>query len=269
MASVPQAASSTQRIQRFPIAPAGSDRAIAQTVAKMKQLVLGPEGVYNAQVRAAAVEAARGAPAKNDAAERSAVFQWVKQKIDFRGEYAETLQSPLVTLQLRAGDCDDHSTLLAALLGSLGHKVRFNTIATSRTDKEFSHVFVEDLDRQTGQWVPLDTTVKNSYVGWYPPRITRSRTWGTLGRLGQNELVPIPVAPAGLGPKGQFAYNIAAPFAQAFASQIAHGTTPMATGNLNFGLSTSSLNQGGGIPGWVLLVGGAAVVFLVLNLKRQ
>lgn len=238
------------------------DSAINKTILHMQALVLGPEGVGSPAVRIAAVSAARGS-VKN-VNEIEAVLAWVKQNIEFRGENAETLQSPAVTLQLRAGDCDDHSMLLAALLKSLGYLIHFKTVATQRmAPQQFSHVYVIVRDKRTGQWVPLDSTVPSSFAGWEPPMIYRAKTYRIPGMGDDQPLVPTAPAPVGLGPKGQFAYDITAPIAQAFASQIAHGTTPSVTGNLNLGLGGAS-----GMPTWAWLVFGAGVLWLVTRTGR-
>jgi hypothetical protein len=243
------------------------DSAINKTVLHMQGLVLGPEGVGHPSVRIAAVNAARGS-VKN-VSEIPAVLAWVKSNIEFRGENAETLQSPAVTLQLRAGDCDDHSMLIAAMLKSLGYQVQFKTVATQRmAPQQFSHVYVIVRDKRTGAWVPLDSTVPNSFAGWEPPVIYRSRTYRFRG-MGEDQppvfqpLVVAPPAPAGLGPKAQFAYNLTAPLAQAFASQIAHGTTPAATitGNLNLGGAS-------GLPTWAWLLFGGGILWLITRSGR-
>lgn len=244
------------------------DSAITKTILHMQLLVLGSEGVGHPLVRVAAIDAARGA-VKN-VNEIETVLSWMKQHIEFRGEHAETLQSPVVTLQLGAGDCDDHSVLMAAILKSLGYNVQFKTVATQRlAPDQFSHVYVIVKDKRTGQWRALDSTVPGSFAGWEPPTMYRQKTYPFKG-MGDDQqpvyqpLVPAPPAPAGLGPKGQFAYDIAAPIAQAFASQIAHGTTPQATitGNLNLG------GMAGGLPTWVWLLFGGGVLWLVLKSGR-
>src|SRR6266446_3743263 len=141
------------------------DSAINKTLLHMQRLVLGPEGVGHPLVRLAAVSSARGS-VKN-VNEIEGVLDWVKKNIEFRGENAETLQSPVVTLQLKAGDCDDHSMLMAAMLKSLGYQVEFKTVATQRmAPHQFSHVYVIVRDKRTGRWVPLDSTVPNSFAGW-------------------------------------------------------------------------------------------------------
>lgn len=237
----------------------GGDSAIRKTILHMQALVLGPEGVGHPSVRVAALAAAKGS-VKN-LTEIDAVLSWVKQNIEFRGENAETLQSPVVTLQLGAGDCDDHSILIAAMLRSLGYDVQFKTVAASRQDPtEFSHVYVVARDKRTGQWKGLDSTVPGSFAGWEPPMIYRSRTYKHRGMgedYSQPLLVPIPSAPAGLSPGAQFAYDLSAPIAQAYASNIAHGPTPIVTGNLNLGLGGA-----GGIPTWAWLLGIGGLIWM-------
>lgn len=247
------------------------DSAINKTVLHMQALVLGPEGVAHPLVRMTAIAAARGA-VKN-VNEIESVLAWMKQNIEFRGEHAETLQSPVVTLQLAAGDCDDHSVLMAAMLKSLGYQVQFKTVATQRiSPHQFSHVYVIVRDKRTGQWVPVDSTVPNSFAGWEPPVMYRQRTYRIRG-MGDDQsmvyqpLVPTPPPPTGLTPGQQFAYNLSAPIVQAYASQIAHGTTPAVTGNLNLGLSGSGAGMGG-LPVWVWLLFGGGVLWLVLRSGR-
>lgn len=80
---------------------------------------------------------------------------------DIRG--IETVQTPDVTLAIRAGDCDDKSVLLAALLESIGHPTRFVAIGFKPDD--FVHVYVET--RIGTSWVPVETT-EPVEVGWSP-----------------------------------------------------------------------------------------------------
>jgi Transglutaminase-like superfamily len=125
------------------------DAGILATVRMMQSVTFGPEGVGNVRVRGAALDAIRGTQ---------------------RG-----IQTPFVTLQLGAGDCDDHSTLLAAMLESVGFETRFNTISTGGDPDEFSHVFTEVKERGTGRWLAMDSTVRSSYPGWRPPNARRMK----------------------------------------------------------------------------------------------
>jgi Transglutaminase-like superfamily len=244
------------------------DSAILKTIQHMQRLVAGPEGVAHPQVRIAAIEAVRGAIKNVD--EIDHVLTWVKRNIEFRGEHAETLQSPVVTLQLAAGDCDDHSTLIASMLSSLGYRTSFKTVATNPDDPQFSHVYVIVKDKRTpGRWIAIDSTVGQSYAGWEPPMIFRQRTFPTgtrLGRFGdtsQPVLVPLPApAPEGLTPTQQLIYNLTAPYAQAGASLIAYGqTTPAAVAPY---YNPAALGSNViGLPSWIWFLVFGGVVFVL------
>jgi len=151
------------------------DAGVAATIAKMRSLVHGPQGVRSWTVRRTVLEAVRGI--ERGQHEIDAVFDWIKANIEFRGEYGETLQSPEATINLGAGDCDDQSMLAAAMLNSLGYNTRFKTVALAYSPDEYSHVYLEVRDKRTGQWVPLDPTVAMAYPGWEPEEIARSRSY--------------------------------------------------------------------------------------------
>jgi transglutaminase-like putative cysteine protease len=154
------------------------DAGIAQTIQHMQAFVVGYKGVRSFVVRQAALEAVQGV--ERGQPEIDSVFNWVKDNIEFRGEAGETIQSPEATINLGAGDCDDHATLLAALLRSLGYQTDFRTVAMNDSPDEYSHVYAVVQDKQTGQWIPLDTTVERAYPGWEPDQIAREQTYGPM-----------------------------------------------------------------------------------------
>ncbi len=88
--------------------------------------------------------------------EIKAITRYVRDEIrytrDIRG--VETVATPLKTLEYEQGDCDDKSTLLAAMLESVGHPTRF--VAIGNTPNQYQHVFVET--RIGVRWLPLETT---------------------------------------------------------------------------------------------------------------
>ncbi len=156
----------------------GGDMGVSATVAMMKNLIHSPQGIKSFRVRQFTLEAVRGVD--RGMTEVDAVFHTIKDNIEFRGEYGETLQSPEATINLGAGDCDDQATLAATMLQSLGYETRFKTIATHDSPQDLSHVYVEVKDKQSGAWMPLDPTVAESYPGWEPDGIARSETYGTM-----------------------------------------------------------------------------------------
>lgn len=95
-----------------------------------------------------------------------ALFEYVRDRIRYVRDIAgvETIQTPPVTIDLEAGDCDDKSTLLATLLAAVGHRSRFVAVGYRAPDS-YQHVFVEALLNDS--WIPLDATVLQPF-GWGP-----------------------------------------------------------------------------------------------------
>ena len=142
----------------------------------MRRLAL--EGSRQLEVRTAAITAVRqaGVRSHNHLGEIAALFNFVRDRIDFRGDIlgSETLQGPRATLELGAGDCDDRAILLAALIRSIGlpADLAFRVIgADRRRPGRFSHVFV--VVRLMGRAIPLDPTYPDNRLGWQHPRPSR------------------------------------------------------------------------------------------------
>lgn len=99
----------------------------------------------------------------------SFVQQRVQYVRDVRG--IETIQTPLVTIQIGQGDCDDQSVLLAALLESIGHPTRFVAIKQNFLGP-FVHVFTET--KIGPKWLPLETTEK--FPAFHPMNFSHRMT---------------------------------------------------------------------------------------------
>lgn len=95
-------------------------------------------------------------PEKSWKNEARAILSWVQKNIryvkDVRG--VETLQTPVQTLRIGAGDCDDKSMLTAALMESIGHPTRF--MAVGMQPDHFCHVFTQT--KVGGKWVTMEAT---------------------------------------------------------------------------------------------------------------
>jgi len=104
------------------------------------------------------------------------IFWWVKQNIRFVHDptYFELIQSPLVTIEEKAGDCDDFSILILSGNYVVGNDARLATIG--RTKKMLDHVFVEVEDKQ-GKWIAYDAVVPCSKPGWHPPVYEIKEVW--------------------------------------------------------------------------------------------
>lgn len=84
----------------------------------------------------------------------------------------ELVQTPQYTLQQLAGDCDDQSVLIAAMLCAIGHPARF--VAVGFENQPLSHVLVQTKIGNTGtesDWVTVETIVPQAF-GWFPSGVT-------------------------------------------------------------------------------------------------
>lgn len=98
--------------------------------------------------------------------EARALYEYARDRIRYTRDVSgvETIQTPPVTMDLEAGDCDDKSTLLATLLESIGHPTRF--VATGyRSIGSYSHVYIETL--LGTRWLALDASTDKPF-GWEP-----------------------------------------------------------------------------------------------------
>lgn len=92
-------------------------------------------------------------PQKDTVLEAKALFEWVRDHIRYVSDVrnVETLATPIQTLKMMCGDCDDQTTLLVTMLESIGIKNRFVVVGQFGT---FFHVLSECYIN--GQWVACD-----------------------------------------------------------------------------------------------------------------
>ena len=96
-----------------------------------------------------------------------AVFEWVRDMVRYVRDVheIETLATPDKTLITRAGDCYDQTTLLAALLESIGYPTRF-VVTGYQVRDVFEHVHLQVF--AGAQWIDCDPTESES-LGFSPP----------------------------------------------------------------------------------------------------
>jgi len=140
-----------------------------------------------------------------------ALYRWITRNINYVRDpwNIERIQSPDVTLRQKAGDCDDHAILSAALLQTLGIQTGFRIV--SRTGRNYDHIYT--VYRSPAGWKSFDTTVakypgfafdetlikKSKYVPLTPPGLgfvdpvtlttaaaTAIQTGNTMGKLFSN-----------------------------------------------------------------------------------
>jgi transglutaminase-like putative cysteine protease len=142
----------TYQLQGMPEGKAG----VRYTLQKMADIA----NAYKTDptIRELAIRIVRHVPEKSWHGQARAVLKFVQDKIKYMEDVygVETLQTPIQTLRLGHGDCDDKSILFASLMLSLGKPVRY--IAIGRTKGRFEHVFPQV--RIGTDWVSAETIYK-------------------------------------------------------------------------------------------------------------
>lgn len=155
------------RVLRVPRGTRGT-LATAKIISQLVQ-----EGAKDFYVRQKAIEVFRAylVKPKNRLGEVSALFDFVKRNIRYTRDIfrVELLHSARRMLELQAGDCDDMTILLGALLLSTGHPVRL-VLAGFKRDRPhvYTHIYLEVNVR--GRWLAADATMDRP-LGWAPPAI--------------------------------------------------------------------------------------------------
>jgi hypothetical protein len=150
--------------RRIPTGLAGTRR----TTAHVGRLIRDGAGDFYVRQKAIDILLARGVPPKDYLGEIAALFQWVQRHVRYTKDpfQIEVLHSARRMLELRAGDCDDMTIVLGALVKSVGHPVRIVlTGPDPRRPDLFSHIYLEA--RHHDQWIPLDATMPYA-MGWSP-----------------------------------------------------------------------------------------------------
>ena len=128
------------------------------------------EGAKDFCVRQTAIAILRqcGVRPKDYLGEIRALFEWVNRNVRYTRDIhrVELLHTARRMIELRAGDCDDMTILLSAMLKSIGHPVRLVLVGFNPEKKGlFTHIYLEAYYQ--GRWIPLDPTV-NRWMGWAP-----------------------------------------------------------------------------------------------------
>lgn len=156
---------------------ADGDAGTRQTLELMKTLAL--EGTQHGDIWQLSRELVGGSnpvEVHDQASEAQRLLSYV-QELRWTPDtgHAETVAAPWRTLQVRAGDCDDLSTLLASLGVSIGLETRFKAIASNPDFKQdFSHVYLQF--KIGDQWISAEPSIKGVPLGWESPTIFRTMT---------------------------------------------------------------------------------------------
>jgi hypothetical protein len=139
-----------------------------RTLEHMSQLIRAGTRDFHVRQKAIDILLERKVRPKDYLGEIKALFEWVQSNIRYTRDpfRVELLHSPRRMLELRAGDCDDISVVLAAMLEALGHPTRLVLVGPNPLRPLlFSHVYIEVCCR--GRWIALDATMPFP-MGWAP-----------------------------------------------------------------------------------------------------
>jgi transglutaminase-like putative cysteine protease len=98
-----------------------------------------------------------------------ALGSWVHRNITYVQEIPEVFQTPITTLLQKYGDCDDFTTLICAMLESVGIESELVGMEWAGADgvRSFRHIFpVARVMRRGGLFkIPLDATICDPIEG--------------------------------------------------------------------------------------------------------
>lgn len=139
---------------------------IKATLDLMREIVI--EYRKNEMVRELTANLVKDLRSKDYAGEIRKVHEYVRDQIRYLRDVheVETLHTPDEILFRKQGDCDDKSILVASMLQSIGHPVRF--VAIGFAPGEYEHVYPET--RIGNRWVSVETT-EDVNVGWNPDNV--------------------------------------------------------------------------------------------------
>ncbi len=131
------------------------------------------DGAKDFYVRQKAIEIfrAHGARPKDRFGEVCALFDWVRRNVRYTRDIfqVELLHTARRMLELKAGDCDDMTILLGAMLKSTGHPVRL-VLVGFQPDRPHVYTHIYPEANVSDKWVALDATM-NKPIGWAPPAL--------------------------------------------------------------------------------------------------
>lgn len=119
-----------------------------------------------------------GTAPKDKKSQALAIGQHVQNAIYYVHEMPERFQTPAETLRLQAGDCDDTTVLVCALLESIGIP---SALVCMNFDEEWKHIFPCAV-MANGTFLPLDTTLSDS-VGQVVNPVGLAQSRGKIVRL--------------------------------------------------------------------------------------
>ena len=113
-------------------------------------------------------------PARDEKSLVRYIQLFVQNHIKFFREYPERWQSPLQTLALGIGDCDDKTILTASLLRTFRIPVQLVFLRFKKAGKEpYSHVYPRA--EINGKWLAVETVRSEFKLGDDPEKMARNK----------------------------------------------------------------------------------------------
>lgn len=222
----------------------------------------------------------------------------IARNLGFReSDNTEVLIHPevIISKRMREGDCDDYVMLAATLLGAMGIDSRFVTIAAIEGSKRFSHVYLEAWDRGSEEWIAFDGS-HGKWLGWkadedssYREVVSRRKVWSRYeirGKEGLRSMSNTLLSGAGDDSRGigtidwggilntsiksgfDILKNVTYP--SGLYQQDNQGVAyrqPIGVPGLNLGFQ--SFPSSGGINPYIVMIGGAALVLVLILGNRR
>lgn len=150
---------------------------LTEKVKVLSKLARGEEGYTHPVLIQAARRIAGGykggtwsTPEKAWEKEAAALFRWTRERVHYMRDPVDRdcFSTPLQTLFIGSGDCDDYSTLLAAMGMATGQRARFRIIRQKKSPS-WDHIYILlNPEGDGAKWIAMDATVDVS-AGWEAP----------------------------------------------------------------------------------------------------
>lgn len=158
----------------FPLLP--GDNGITSTANAIQQAVYFSIR-HEPRIRQQAELIVIGLPERDEEAETQAIFDWVLKHYRYLKDPPglEMVKSPEISMKEIAmfgmfqGDCDDVTAFIAALLMSIGYRMRSTVICLQGKGSQFRHIYPEVYLTKKKAWLPLEACARRKPLGWSAP----------------------------------------------------------------------------------------------------
>jgi hypothetical protein len=161
----------------MPVAKKMEVRGLDEKAKILAKLARGEEGYTHPALIQASRRIAGGykngtwsTPEKAWEKEASALYRWTRDRVHYMRDPVDRdcFSTPLQTLFVGSGDCDDYTTLLAAMGMAVGQRARLRVIR-QKESPSWDHIYTLLNPEGDGEkWIAMDASV-NASAGWEAP----------------------------------------------------------------------------------------------------